>query len=48
VAYLREGVFIEALHRELEKNKIPIKFVGIKASEPEKAVKDVQNLIGIT
>ena len=40
-----EGVFIEALRNELKKNKIHVKIVGIKAFEPEKAVKAMQNLI---
>lgn len=41
-----QGVFIEALCNELKKNKIHVKIVGIKAFEPEKAVKAMQNLIG--
>ena len=41
-----EGVFIEALRKELEKNKIYPTMVGIKASEPGEAVKMVQDLIG--
>ena len=39
------AVFIEALSNELEKQRIHIEIVGIKANEPEKAVKVVQNLI---
>ena len=41
-----KGVFIEALRNELKKNKIHVEIIGIKAFEPEKAVKTVQNLIG--
>jgi predicted secreted protein len=41
-----QGVFIEALRNELNKNKINVKIVGIKAFEPKKAVKVMQNLIG--
>jgi predicted secreted protein len=39
------GVFVEALHKELKGREIPI--VGIKASEPEKAVAVVRNLLRI-
>jgi len=42
-----EGVFIEALHNELNKNKIDIEIVGIKAFEPEKASKAIRKLMGI-
>ena len=42
-----EGVFIQALRNELRKNGIDIDFVGIKAFEPGKAVKDIRNMIGI-
>ena len=41
-----EGVFIEALCKELKKEKISVKIAGIKASNPEEAVKAVQKLIG--
>lgn len=41
-----EGVFIEALRKELEKHNIHVEMVGIKAFEPEKAVKTVKPLIG--
>jgi predicted secreted protein len=41
-----EGVFIEALRKELQKNRINIDIVGIKPSEPEKAVKTIRNLMG--
>ena len=40
-----EGVFIEALRKELDKKGIKLKMVGIKASEPEEAVKTVRDLI---
>jgi predicted secreted protein len=40
-----EGVFIEALRNELLKNGIYLEIVGIKAFEPEKAVKTIQHLI---
>jgi predicted secreted protein len=40
-----EGVFIEALRRELKKNRIQIKIVGIKAFEPDKMVQTIKNLI---
>ncbi len=40
-----EGVFIEALRSELEKKGIEIKIVGIKASEPAKAVKAIKELL---
>jgi len=43
-----QGVFIEALCSELEKKRIHVPMVGIKASEPEKAVRGVQNLLGST
>ena len=42
-----EGVFIEALRKELVKHKIHVEIAGIKAFEPEKAVKTVQNLIEV-
>ncbi len=41
-----EGVFIEALHRELERNGLSVAMVGIKDYEPEKAVEAVRDLIG--
>ena len=41
-----EGVFIKALRRELKKNRIQIKIVGIKAFEPDKMVQSIKNLIG--
>jgi predicted secreted protein len=40
-----EGVFIEVLRKELEKHNIHVEMVGIKAFEPEKAVKTVKPLI---
>jgi predicted secreted protein len=39
------GVFMEALRRELEKNGIHLKLVGVKDSEPEKSIQAVQSLI---
>ncbi|MBW1689343.1 MAG: hypothetical protein JRJ70_01140 [Deltaproteobacteria bacterium] len=41
-----KGVFIEVLRKELEKHNIHVETVGIKAFEPEKAVKTVKPLIG--
>jgi hypothetical protein len=41
-----EGVFIEVLRKELEKHNIHVEMAGIKAFEPEKAVKTVKPLIG--
>ena len=41
-----QGVFIEALRNELNKNKINVKMVGIKAFEPKKAVETMKILIG--
>ena len=41
-----QGVFIEALNNELNKNKINLTMVGIKAFEPKKAVEAMKNLIG--
>ena len=40
-----EGVFIEALRTELTSNKIHVKMIGIKALEPEKALKALYSLI---
>jgi len=40
-----EGVFIEALRNELEKNNINTKFVGVKSSEPEKAVARIKRMV---
>lgn len=40
-----EGVFIEALRNELEKNNINLKFIGIKSSEPEKAVEMIRRMV---
>ncbi|HUX13180.1 MAG TPA: hypothetical protein VMW87_09130 [Spirochaetia bacterium] len=40
-----EGVFIETLRNELGSKGINLKFVGIKTSEPEEAVKTVRELI---
>jgi len=40
-----QGVFIEALRNELNKNKINMRMVGIKAFEPKKAVNVIKNLI---
>ena len=40
-----EGVFIEVLRSELDEKGIEIKMVGIRASEPAKAVRTIQNLI---
>jgi predicted secreted protein len=42
-----EGIFIEALRRELEKNGLAVAMVGIKAHEPEKAVEAVRALLGM-
>lgn len=42
-----EGVFIGALRKELKKNKIQLKFVGIKALETDKTVEAIKDLIGI-
>ena len=42
-----EGIFVEALRRELEKNGLNIAMVGIKAFEPEKAVAAVRPLLGM-
>jgi predicted secreted protein len=41
-----EGIFIEALRHELEKNGTTVDMVGIKAFEPEKAVAAARDLIG--
>jgi predicted secreted protein len=41
-----EGVFIEELRNKLEKNNINLRFVGIKSSEPEKAVAAIKRLVG--
>ena len=43
-----EGVFFEALRKELSKDRININFVGIKPSEPQKAVKTIQKLMDIS
>lgn len=40
-----QGVFIEALRDALNKNKINVKMVGIKAFEPKKAANVIKNLI---
>ena len=40
------GVFIEALRRELAGHDIQVDFVGIKAFEMQKAVADVNDLLG--
>jgi predicted secreted protein len=40
-----EGVFIEALRKELESNGINVKFAGIKAFEPERAIKTISELL---
>ena len=40
------GVFIDALHNELNKHNIKVKIVGIKAFEPKKAVEAMKHLIG--
>jgi predicted secreted protein len=42
-----EGVFIEALRRELEKDGINVAMVGIKAFEMEKAAAAVRTLLGM-
>ena len=41
-----QGVFIEALRNELNKNNMNVRMVGIKAFEPKKAVEAMKNLIG--
>ncbi|UCE19994.1 MAG: DUF523 domain-containing protein [Gemmatimonadota bacterium] len=40
-----EGVFIEILRKELQKNRMDIDIVGIKPSEPGKAVKAIRTLM---
>jgi predicted secreted protein len=40
-----EGVFIEALRKELEHSGVRLKFAGIKASELPKALETVRSLI---
>ncbi len=42
-----QGVFIEALQQEFSKRKLHLKFIGIKASEPEEATERVKKLIGL-
>jgi predicted secreted protein len=42
-----EGVFVEALRRELEKNGLTVAMVGIKAFEPEKAVATIRTLLNM-
>jgi predicted secreted protein len=39
------GVFMEALGRELGKNGIHLKMVGVKDAEPEKSIQSVRRLI---
>jgi uncharacterized protein YbbK (DUF523 family) len=43
-----EGVFVDALRRELEKCDIQVDFVGIKTFEMEKAIPAVKDLLGIS
>ena len=40
-----QGVFIEALSRELDRRGLNVAFAGIKASAPEEAARIVENLI---
>ena len=40
-----QGVFIKALQEELKKDKIKLKFVGIKTSKMKEAVKSIKELI---
>jgi predicted secreted protein len=40
-----QGVFMEALGRELEKKNIHLKMIGVKDSEPEKSLQIVKHLI---
>jgi len=40
-----QGVFLEALGKELEKKNIKINMVGIKTSEMDKAIESVQELL---
>ncbi|MCP4692723.1 MAG: DUF523 domain-containing protein [Desulfobacterales bacterium] len=42
-----EGVFIAALRDELGKNGPPPAFAGVKAFEPEEAVKTIQRLLAV-
>lgn len=39
------GVFIAALQKELKKREINIPFIGIKASETKKSIKDLKELL---
>ena len=41
------GVFIQALQKELENKNISLKITGIKAANPQEAVKTVRKLIGV-
>jgi predicted secreted protein len=43
-----QGVFIEALHNELNKNNINVRMIGIKAFEPKKARARVCQLMKIS
>lgn len=40
-----EGVFIEALRNELNKQEMPVKMSGIKAFEPEQAVETINKFL---
>ena len=40
-----EGVFIQTLREELEKKNILIKIIGIKASETDKAINEIKNIL---
>jgi len=39
------GVFMEELHKELENRKINLNWIGIKATETEKALRSIQSLL---
>jgi predicted secreted protein len=41
-----QGIFIEVLQDELKKQNIQLDFIGVKTSEPEKAINDIKNLFG--
>jgi predicted secreted protein len=38
-----QGVFMEALGRELEKNDLHLKMIGVKDAEPEKSIQMIRN-----
>ena len=40
-----QGIFMEALWLELEKNDLHLKMIGVKDSKPEESIKAVQTLI---